>query len=104
MSLSIGEQAPTFSSIDQDGKTISLSDFKGKKIILFFYPEDDTDGCTKEACNLRDNWSVLKKKGFVVIGVSPDNQKSHRIVASNPNLFFPVSLVETETMYVESGV
>ena len=95
MSLAIGDKAPQFSSIDQDGKTISLSDFKGKKIILFFYPEDDTDGCTKEACNLRDNWSVLKKKGFVVIGVSPDNQKSHRKFADKFNLAFTL-LVDTE--------
>ncbi|TSA50601.1 MAG: thioredoxin-dependent thiol peroxidase [Sphingobacteriales bacterium] len=78
MSLAIGDKAPAFSSIDQNGKTISLQDLKGKKAILYFYPEDDTPGCTKESCNLRDNWSTLKKKGFIVIGVSPDNEESHR--------------------------
>ncbi|MGZ8545221.1 MAG: thioredoxin-dependent thiol peroxidase, partial [Flavisolibacter sp.] len=62
---------------DQDGNTISLSNFKGKKIILFFYPEDDTPTCTIEACNLRDNYTLLQQHGFVVLGVSPDDEKSH---------------------------
>ena len=95
MSLAIGDKAPQFSSIDQDGNKISLKDLKGKKIILYFYPEDDTSGCTAESCNLRDNWDVLKKKGFEVVGVSPDNQKSHRKFADKFNLAFTL-LVDTE--------
>ena len=75
--LQEGQKAPAFTGIDQDGKKISLKDFKGKKLVLFFYPEDDTPTCTIQACNLRDNYSLLKKNGFEVIGVSPDDPKSH---------------------------
>ena len=77
-SLQAGEKAPTFSGIDQDGNKISLADFKGQKVVLFFYPEDDTPTCTIQACNLRDNYSLLKKNGFKVIGISPDDEKSHQ--------------------------
>ena len=63
---------------DQDGKIHSLKDYKGKKVVIFFYPEDDTETCTIEACNLRDNFSALKKKDIVVLGVSPDDEKSHK--------------------------
>jgi len=73
-----GDKAPSFKAKDQTGKTVSLSDFKGKKLVLYFYPKDDTPGCTKEACNFRDNYSMLKKKGFEVVGVSVDNEKSHQ--------------------------
>ena len=76
--LKEGEKAPTFTGIDQDGNKISLSDFKGQKIVLFFYPEDDTPTCTIQACNLRDNYSLLRKNGFKVIGISPDDVKSHQ--------------------------
>ena len=75
--LKEGATAPDFSGKDQDGKTISLADYKGKKVILYFYPKDDTPGCTAEACNLRDNYESLLSKGFAIIGVSPDNEKSH---------------------------
>lgn len=75
--LKEGDKAPAFSGKDQDGNKISLSDFKGKKIVLYFYPADDTPGCTTQACNLRDNYSLLQKKDFVVLGVSPDDIKSH---------------------------
>jgi len=70
--------APEFTLKDQDGKNVSLHQFKGKKVILFFYPQDNTPTCTVEACNLRDNYSVLTKKGFVVLGISPDKEKKHR--------------------------
>ena len=73
-----GEKAPAFTSKDQDGNKISLADFKGKKIVLYFYPEDNTPTCTVQACNLRDNYSLLKKNGFTVLGVSPDDEKSHK--------------------------
>lgn len=76
--LKEGDKAPAFSGHDQDGKKISLSDFKGKKVILYFYPKDNTPGCTAQACNLRDNYALLKKKGFEIIGVSVDNEKSHK--------------------------
>ena len=76
--LSEGDKAPTFKSKDQNGNTVSLIDFIGKKVVLYFYPEDDTPTCTVEACNLRDNFSLLKKTGIVVIGVSPDDEKKHK--------------------------
>lgn len=76
-SLKEGDKAPEFSFVDSDGKSSSLKDLKGKKVILYFYPKDDTPGCTAESCNLRDNYGSLKKKGFEVIGVSKDDEKSH---------------------------
>ena len=78
MKLKQGDKAPAFSAPDQDGKVHSLKDFKGKKVALYFYPEDDTETCTVEACNLRDNFSSLTSKGIVVLGVSPDNEKKHK--------------------------
>ena len=83
-----GKKAPAFHGLDQNGNKVSLSDFKGKKVILFFYPEDDTPTCTEEACNLRDNYGLLKKRGFVVIGVSPDEVKSHKKFAAKFDLPF----------------
>ena len=76
--LQVGQKAPTFTGIDQDENKISLFDFKGQKIVLFFYPEDDTPTCTIQACNLRDNFSLLKQNGFTVIGISPDDVKKHQ--------------------------
>ena len=76
--LKEGDKAPNFKSKDQNGNPVALADFKGKKLVLYFYPKDDTPGCTKEACNFRDNYSMLKKKGFEVVGVSTDNEKSHQ--------------------------
>ena len=72
-----GDKAPLFEGVNQEGKKISLSDFKGKKLILYFYPKDDTPGCTAESCNLNDNYEMWLNKGFEVVGVSPDNEKSH---------------------------
>ena len=76
--LKEGMKAPGFEGIDQNGKTVRLSDFKGKKLVLYFYPQDDTTTCTIEACNLRDNYDSFIKNGYFVIGVSPDNEKSHQ--------------------------
>ena len=76
--LQEGQKAPAFTGVDQDGNKISLVDFKGQKVVLFFYPEDDTPTCTVQACNLRDNYGLLNKNGFKVIGISPDNEKSHK--------------------------
>lgn len=78
MSLKIGDKVPDFESVNQDGKTVKLSDFKGKKVVLYFYPKDDTPGCTAESCNLRDNHEALLKKGYTVLGISSDDEKSHQ--------------------------
>ncbi|MFN8242605.1 MAG: thioredoxin-dependent thiol peroxidase [Ferruginibacter sp.] len=77
-SLTEGTKAPAFKGKDQNGKTVSLADFKGKKLVLYFYPEDDTPTCTVQACNLRDNYGLLKKAGFEILGVSPDEEKKHK--------------------------
>ena len=78
MDLQEGSKAPLFTGTDQDGNKVSLKDFIGKKVVIFFYPKDDTPGCTAQACNLRDNYALLKKKGFDIIGISPDEEKSHK--------------------------
>jgi peroxiredoxin Q/BCP len=89
--LKVGAKAPMFKGKDQDGKWVSLEDFKGKKVVLYFYPKDDTPGCTAEACNLRDNYDDLLNRGFAIIGVSPDNEKSHAKFRAKFNL--PFSLI-----------
>jgi thioredoxin-dependent peroxiredoxin len=88
--LKEGSKAPAFKAPDQNGKTVSLSDFKGKKVILYFYPKDDTPGCTAQACNLKDNHSALLKKGFQVVGVSVDSVKSHKKFEEKFELPFPL--------------
>jgi len=88
--LKTGDKAPHFEGIDQDGKLISLDNFKGSKVILYFYPKDDTPGCTAEACNLRDNYNILLKKGYKVVGVSADNQAKHKKFAEKFTLPFPL--------------
>jgi len=76
--LQKGDLAPTFTSKDQNGKEVKLSDYKGSKVVLYFYPKDMTPGCTNQACNLRDNFAELKKEGIVVLGVSPDDETRHQ--------------------------
>ena len=83
-----GKKAPVFKGKDQNGKPVSLADYKGKKVVLYFYPEDDTPTCTVQACNLRDNYSLLKKNGFIVLGVSPDEEKKHKKFEAKYNLPF----------------
>jgi len=78
ITLKEGDKAPAFTGTDQKGKKISLADRKGEKVVLYFYPEDDTPTCTIQACNLRDNYALLKQNGFEVIGVSPDDAKKHK--------------------------
>ena len=90
MHLKVGDTAPEFSALDQDGKTIKLSDYKGKKLVLFFYPKDNTPTCTVEACNLRDNYSLLKKEGYQLLGVSPDTPKKHQNFIKKFDLPFPL--------------
>lgn len=93
--LNIGDTAPDFTSTNQDGKEVKLSDFRGKKVILYFYPKDNTPGCTAESCNLRDNYDDLLKRGFEVIGVSPDSEASHIKFISKFGLQFYL-LADTE--------
>ena len=88
--LNVGQKAPYFEGTDQEGKMIRLSDFKGKKVILYFYPKDNTPGCTKEACNLRDNYVELINSRFAVVGVSPDSEKSHKGFSEKYSLPFPL--------------
>lgn len=102
--LKEGSKAPVFEGIDQSGNKLKLSDFKGKKIVLYFYPKDNTPGCTAEACNLRDNHSALMKKGFIVIGVSPDSEKSHKNFAGKYSLPFPLIADESKKILNDYGV
>ena len=88
MAVEEGKKAPAFKLTDADGKTVTLADFAGKDLVLYFYPKDDTPGCTKEACGFRDAWSELKKRGVVVVGVSPDGAASHQKFAANYKLPF----------------
>ena len=83
-----GEKAPDFALKDVVGKLHKLSDYKGKKIVLYFYPKDDTPGCTKEACSFRDDYSKIKKKGAVILGVSADDEKSHKKFIEKYSLHF----------------
>ena len=78
MALQIGDEAPEFTSTDQDGQEVKLSDFRGKKVVLYFYPKDNTPGCTAEACNLRDNYNRFISQGYEILGVSTDSESSHR--------------------------
>ena len=90
LKLKVGDMAPELDAKDQSGNTIKLSNYKGSKVVLYFYPKDDTPGCTAEACNLRDNYEVLQKKGFKIIGVSVDNEKSHLKFIEKYKLPFPL--------------
>lgn len=99
--LKEGDNAPAFSAKDQNGNTIQLSDFSGKKLILFFYPKDNTPGCTAEACNFRDNYSELLDKGYKVVGVSIDGEKSHQRFVEKYDLPYPL-LVDEEKQLVEA--
>ena len=93
-----GDKAPDFKAKDQNGKTVSLKDFKGRKLVLYFYPEDDTPVCTAQACNYRDNFSLLKKEGYEVIGVSPQGIESHKQFEAKYKL--PFTLLADEEMKV----
>jgi thioredoxin-dependent peroxiredoxin len=100
MTLSPGDKAPDFTGKDQHGNSINLSDYSGKKVILFFYPKDNTPGCTAQACNLRDNYSQLQKQGFEVIGISTDGEKSHQNFISKYELPFTL-IADTDKQIVE---
>ena len=99
--LEVGDKAPAFKTTDQDGDAVALRDFKGKKVVLYFYPKDDTPGCTKEACSFRDGWSKFRRKGVAVLGVSVDDEKSHRKFADKFSLPFPL-LADTDKDIVKA--
>ena len=99
--LKEGDKAPNFTAKDQNGKTVSLADFKGTNVILYFYPKDDTPGCTAEACSFRDNYQSMLSKGFQVIGVSTDDEKSHKKFETKYNLPFPL-IADTDKSIVEA--
>lgn len=99
--LKTGDKAPDFESMDQDGNTIKLSDYRGKKVVLYFYPKDNTPGCTAESCNLRDNYKALQKQGYVVLGVSGDSPKSHKKFIDKYDL--PFSLIADEDKSVHNA-
>lgn len=90
MALHSGDKAPDFQANDQNGNLIKLSDFNGKKLVLYFYPKDDTPGCTAQSCNLRDNLPALQAAGFQVLGVSVDDEKSHQKFIKKFDLNFPL--------------
>lgn len=108
--LKEGDKAPNFTAKDQNGKVVSLSDFKGKNVILYFYPKDDTPGCTAEACSFRDNYQSMLNKGFEVIGVSTDDEKSHKKFETKYSLPFTLisdsdkSIVEAYGVWVEKNM
>lgn len=102
--LKEGSKAPLFEGTDQDGKIIKLIDYAGKKVVLYFYPKDNTPGCTAEACNLRDNYQALLKKGFAVIGVSMDSEKSHKGFAAKYSLPFPLIADTSRKILNDYGV
>ena len=90
MALAVGTDAPPFTAKDTNGNTVSLSDFTGKKVVLYFYPKDDTPGCTKQACSFRDSYADYQNKGMVVLGVSKDDEASHQKFTEKFNLPFPL--------------
>lgn len=98
--LKRGDIAPLFEATDQNDKQVKLEELKGQKVVLYFYPKDDTPGCTAESCNLRDNYNLLLSKGYQVIGVSADNQKSHKKFAAKYKLPFSL-LPDTEKHIVK---
>ncbi|GAB3698720.1 thioredoxin-dependent thiol peroxidase [Spirosoma flavus] len=100
MSLQIGDPAPDFTSIDQNGQPVKLSDYRGKKVVLYFYPKDDTPGCTAQACSLRDNYEKLQSSGYEVLGVSVDDEKSHQKFSKKFDLPFKL-VADTDHHIVE---
>ncbi|MCP3659830.1 MAG: thioredoxin-dependent thiol peroxidase [Bacteroidetes bacterium] len=103
MNLKIGDKAPDFIGKDQDGNNISLKDFKGKKLVLYFYPRDNTPGCTFQACNLRDNYKEFEKQGYIIVGISSDSQKSHKKFIENKKLPFNLIADEDHSIHEKYG-
>lgn len=103
ITLKEGDIAPAFVAIDQNGTTHTLEQYKGQKVVLYFYPKDDTPGCTAEACNLRDNYSELQARGLVILGVSPDDTASHEQFVEKYNLPFPLLADTDKTILTAYG-
>ena len=102
--LKVGQKAPDFTLADDSGQKVKLSDFKGKKVVLYFYPKDDTPGCTKEACNFRDGFAEIKSRGAIVLGVSADSVDSHKKFKSKFELNFPLLADPDKKMIENYGV
>ncbi|MGG6545514.1 UNVERIFIED_CONTAM: thioredoxin-dependent thiol peroxidase [Prevotella sp. 15_C9] len=102
--MQIGDKAPEVLGKNQDGKEVKLSDFKGKKLVLYFYPKDSTPGCTAEACNLRDNYELMLKRGYAVVGVSVQDEKSHKKFIEKYDLPFPLIADVEKTLNETFGV
>jgi len=102
--LKEGDKAPAFTGKDQNGKKLSLSEYKGKKVVLYFYPEDDTPTCTVQACNLRDSYALLKKQGFTILGISPDEEKKHKKFEAKYDLPFTLVADPTHKIIDSYGV
>jgi thioredoxin-dependent peroxiredoxin len=102
--LKVGDRAPEFTLDTVGGASVRLSDFKGKKVVLYFYPKDDTPGCTKEACSFQENFARLKKKGAIILGVSADSVDSHAKFAAKFNLGFPLLSDTTKDVCKAYGV
>jgi thioredoxin-dependent peroxiredoxin len=99
--LKIGDKAPSFQGINENGEAVSLGDFKGRKLVLFFYPKDNTPGCTAEACSLRDSYTELRDKGFELLGISADDSKRHLKFKEKHNLPFPL-IADTELIMLNA--
>ncbi|MEG1616568.1 MAG: thioredoxin-dependent thiol peroxidase [Bacteroidales bacterium] len=104
MALQVGDKAPEILGVNQDGKEVRLNDFKGKKVILYFYPKDNTPGCTAEACSFRDGYEALQHAGYEVIGVSKDSEKSHRGFIEKKELPFQLISDGELTLQEQFGV
>ena len=103
MSLNVGDRAPAFEGIDQDGNPIKLSTFSGKKLALYFYPKDNTPGCTAQACNLRDNYDTLLNAGYAIVGISSDSPKKHQNFINKFELPFPLIADEDKSIHKQFG-
>lgn len=99
--IQVGDKVPDILGKDQNGEEIRLSSYKGRKLVLYFYPKDSTSGCTAQACNLRDNYSELRKQGYEIVGISVDSEQSHRKFIEKNDLPFPL-IADTEKKLVEN--
>ena len=103
MALKIGNKAPDFESINQNGDKVKLSDFIGKKVVLYFYPRDNTPGCTAQACNLKDNYNTLQQNGYTILGISKDSPKSHQKFINKFDLPFDLIADEDKSVHMKYG-
>lgn len=103
MSLQVGDKAPAFEGVDQNGDPITLTDFAGKKLVLYFYPKDNTPGCTLQACNLRDNYDALLDAGYAVVGISSDSEKKHQNFINKFDLPFPLIADVDKSIHEQFG-